>query len=163
MVPGGLQLVLTKNCPLQKPLPFLPMGCTQGLPGSLKLDTFKGSEGAEQWLSCLSPEPNCRGCSIAHAYVLCWSPNVRSKLGEGPRVWDEQTPRSTVHAYAQQAHTGTYCPTCTSPCCCLQSVASGEGLRTVASWVVCQTSFPPHGNSDVGVWVFAQPLPLFGE
>lgn len=58
-----------------------------------------------------------------------------------------------MHPSAQQAHTGTYCPLCTSPSCCLQSksVASREGLRKVASWVVCQTSFPPHGNSDMGL------------
>lgn len=62
----------------------MPMGCTQGLPGSLKLDSFKGSEGAEQWLSCLSPEPNHRECSTAHAYVLRWSPKVRASWGKGP-------------------------------------------------------------------------------
>lgn len=67
-----------------------------------------------------------------------------------------------MYPYAQQAHTGNHCPPCSSPCCCLQSTicGKGEGLRTVASWVVCQTSFPPYGNSDVGVWVSALPLPF---
>lgn len=140
------------------PAPTLPPGCAQSLPGSLELDTVRRSKGAGQWLSCLSPGPDSRGCRVALACAPGWSPKVRRQPG-GPDACAWQSPRVSIHRQAQPGQPGTHCPPCADTWLCLTACECRAHVETLLLPLTGDGKGPPEQHLLEGGFIKCPTLP----